>query len=863
MLRLIFTALFCYLLVTSIIHGQVSEQFTDGEIGLNPVWYGDTAAFQVNPEGLLELNAAGPGTSLLYTANALTDSTEWLFRIALGFSPSSNNNAKVWLMADSCGVDGLSHGYFLQFGESGSDDAIALVKDSAGFQHELCRGPDGQISSSFDLFVRATRSRSGLWSLYARGYDEVNYVMLDSIHDRSYESTSCFGLECQYTSSNTQAFRFDDIFIREIFVDFVPPAIDTAIAESRRELIIRASEPLLEEQALDPLNYLLEPEGCEADSVSWLDDSHSALLVSFSKDFQNGSHTLFVAQWCDPDTNCSMNLNTGFSTFYPLPWDIVINEIMADPDPPPYGLPPVEYIELLNRSAEDCILEGWTLSINGNRKYLPTIQIEAGKYAVISSDYEACQDFDNCYTLHSLSLTNESGQLILADEQHRCISGLDYSRDWYKDDFKADGGFALEQIDSGRPWDYRGNWCGSTDPGGGTPGSTNKLTAPNPDVQPPLIERIYPLDSFRIMVRLSEPLEKDGLLDPMNYEIAGMKSGDISTRTGDVFASSVVLLLSQPLLNHRIYELTVSGNLTDLSGNPLETVTLPLGIPARPEREEILINEILFDAWPEGSEFVEVYNSSDEAFDMQWLRLCSLDPETKEVQTVCRIIRDTFLICPGELKVFTLDPENIVETYSHSSEKAFIPDIIDFPALPDNQGGVAIYAHEGVLIDDVIYDKTMHSPFLSSPEGVSLERISTEISSSQKSNWTSASWACGYATPGQENSQAVKETEEQKTFFVHPQMISPDGDGTDDILSIEITANEPGSLLNLRIFSESGLLKNTLIMGKTLSDKNMLSWDGTDENGQLLTYGRYIILAEIFEADSDVLIHKEVVWVIP
>ncbi|MBE0642371.1 MAG: hypothetical protein IH599_10065, partial [Bacteroidales bacterium] len=177
--------LLLWVMVSYGVQAQFLEHFTDGELGSDPVWMGDTSAFVVNASGELQLNASAAGLSAIHTASILADSAEWLFRVRLAFSPSSSNLARVWLMADSLTAGGPVNGYFLQFGESGSSDAISLILDTAGGRRELCRGPAGQVASPFDLEVRVTRSRTGLWTLYSRDLGQMAWAELAEILDTS------------------------------------------------------------------------------------------------------------------------------------------------------------------------------------------------------------------------------------------------------------------------------------------------------------------------------------------------------------------------------------------------------------------------------------------------------------------------------------------------------------------------------------------------------------------------------------------------------------------------------------------------------------------------------------------------------
>src|SRR5688572_10974462 len=65
-------------------------------------------------------------------------------------------------------------------------------------------------------------------------------------------------------------------------------------------------------------------------------------------------------------------------------YDLVITEILADPDPPNY-LPDAEYVEIFNRSQQVQSLDGWHL-FDGTNRALPDISIDPGQYMIICAN---------------------------------------------------------------------------------------------------------------------------------------------------------------------------------------------------------------------------------------------------------------------------------------------------------------------------------------------------------------------------------------------------------------------------------------------------------------------------------------------
>jgi len=190
---------------------QVIDDFSDGNISQEPAWQGNMSDFQVNTSGQLQLNAEGTGTSYLWTSNSLIDSTEWNFWIKLSFSPSSNNNAKIYLASDKSDLGENLNGYYLQMGESGSVDAIELFRQSGSSVISVCRGTDGFISGSFSINVKVTRKSNGEWKIYIDSSGDNNYLLDATGNDNTINESQYFGVYCTYTSSNSTKFYFDNI----------------------------------------------------------------------------------------------------------------------------------------------------------------------------------------------------------------------------------------------------------------------------------------------------------------------------------------------------------------------------------------------------------------------------------------------------------------------------------------------------------------------------------------------------------------------------------------------------------------------------------------------------------------------------
>ena len=154
----------CVLLFTTSGFSQINDNFSDGDFVADPVWSGTTENYIVNTDLELQLNDDEAGFSYLSSGGTTQsiDDREWRFKLELDFSPSGNNNCRFYLASvtgdltyageSACGASG----YFLQFGESGSDDAIRLFRDDdvGDSPVELGAGTLGLLASSFEVGVK-------------------------------------------------------------------------------------------------------------------------------------------------------------------------------------------------------------------------------------------------------------------------------------------------------------------------------------------------------------------------------------------------------------------------------------------------------------------------------------------------------------------------------------------------------------------------------------------------------------------------------------------------------------------------------------------------------------------------------------
>jgi hypothetical protein len=526
-------------------------------------------------------------------------------------------------------------------------------------------------------------------------------------------------------------------------------------------------------------------------------------------------------------------------------YDIVIDEIMADPSPPT-GLPNNEWIELKNSSRAAINLSGWRIGDgSGLSGPMRDFILQPDSCVIIcpASAVTSLSVFGHTIAVTSFpSLDNEGEMIFLKDANGMTIHAVDYSTSWYRNELKNQGGWSLEMIDTGNPCSASSNWKASTDPKGGTPGKPNSVNAVNKDENAPELKSAYTNGDSIIVIVYTEPVDSASGATAANYGIDGGLSFTAAIPLPPYF-NSVQLKLNASLWDNFVYTLTVSG-VSDCTGNKISSATLKTGIALVPHAGDLVINEILFDPLPDGYDYIEFFNTSNKIIDASELYIANRS-STNMINAMIRISATPIYIFPGEYFAVTEDADNLALHYFVKQPAAVIS-LASLPSFPDDKGSVILLNRTGEITDEVRYNEDWHFKLLNSKEGVALERIDPTGLSQQATNWHSAASSAGFGTPGYKNSQYSNSQPVTGNIEISPAVFSPDNDGIDDIARISYTIGEPGYVANITIFDAAGRVVKNLVRNETLGHAGYWNWNGLNDRHQKLPVGIYIILTEIF-----------------
>ena len=270
---------------------QVSEDFSDFELSANPTWTGTLSTFMINTDTVLQLNDVASGASYLSTSFApySLDDVEWQFWVKQSFSGSSSNYGRVYLASSESDLGVALDGYYLQFGEALSNDAIELFHQSGSTSTSVCRGTEALIANSFNFRVRVRRDASGNWELAIDPNSGTDFAVQATGNHTTVTSTTNFGVRCEYTSSNANKFFYDDIYMGPYIVDLEPPTLLSLDVVSNSQLDLTFSEPLEQTAAENESNYVVN-NGIVNPNSATLDGADPTLVhLSFTSTFTNGT----------------------------------------------------------------------------------------------------------------------------------------------------------------------------------------------------------------------------------------------------------------------------------------------------------------------------------------------------------------------------------------------------------------------------------------------------------------------------------------------------------------------------------------------------------------------------------------------
>jgi hypothetical protein len=528
-------------------------------------------------------------------------------------------------------------------------------------------------------------------------------------------------------------------------------------------------------------------------------------------------------------------------------YDVLINEIMPDPSPA-VGLPNTEYIELKNISKKPVNLLKWKISNGNSTASINTSWILQPDSLVILCPRTQVKNFDSSLAVIGITsfpaLLNESGIIALFAPDGQAIHAMAYDVGMHDNLVKETGGWSLELADPNQPCNPY-NWFSSVDNKGGTPGRINSLPNTKMPVQRIMAINCIAQNETSLLLELNQGADSISASFAVNYNISPAAGKITSAEAVPPFYNQVKITLETAMLPDKIYTLT-GKNIRHCSSSEADSIFIHTSLQTLPEKNDVLINEILFNPESSGADFVELVNVSNKVLNAKNLLLATQNSSGFTTAAFPASTKDRNFF-PGDHLVFTVDSAYLSKKWEVKNKN--IIKTTAMPSLPDDKGNISVLTKQGTTIDAFNYDEQMHFPLLNRKEGVSLERISWFYPTNDPDNWHSASSASGYGTPTRQNSQYRTADPHTAEISILPAIISPDNNGTDDTMGIHYRFNRNGNLLTCNLFDQQGVQLGKIINNALCGTSGVLHWNGTVGN-KIIKKGVYVLLIDILSVNG-------------
>ncbi|MRT91602.1 lamin tail domain-containing protein [Ancylomarina sp. 16SWW S1-10-2] len=774
------------------------------------------------------------------------------------WDPTSSNNFVFHLLMDANNPELAENFYSVGINLSGSDDCLSLWASKDENTERLIKS-DFDWNKEETVAVKVEYNSQGEWIL---SYNRLgnNSHWLDAGTASSEANTDIenwySGLAFNFgTASRAGELWFDNLKIETYNTS---PYLRN-YEFSSDSLVLNFSENLniLESSKLDNFELSLGGEPLQIKEIKSTNINNQLILL-FENSLVTGNYKLKLNSIEDLDGAISKTDTIQFDYYEETKeYDLVINEILAD-ESPVVGLPEYEFIEIYNTSDYPINIKDYKLKVGNAEKILSDFEIPSKAYLILCSN--AAVEFYEAYG-HVLgvssfpSLTNSGTNISLESSSGMLIDEITYSSDWYGDDEKKDGGWSLERIDAtNHSWQVD-NWRASIDAKGGTPGQINSVVDDNKDETAPILLSFDIDQPNSILLYFSETLKSSQVFLLENYSIDNGIGYPNSIVEIDDDRFALRLTFSSDFESNTHYLFTLSDQLSDLAGNLFVDREFKFLLADLPREGDLVINEVLFNPYPNGADYVELLNISDRIIDVKDLFIANRD-DNFQIDQSYQISDKSYLLEAGAYLLITTDTANVKMNYSDRDEMAFL-EIENMPSYSDDEGRVVLLNSNDEQIDDFAYDESMHFSQLVSDEGVSLERINPEKETNSRSNWISASQTSYFGTPGMQNSSYDIDQIEVNEIGFKSKIFSPDNDGIDDRLVINFNLAKSGYVANIQVYNSRGIEIKRIASNLTLSTKDELFWDGLLANKERAPFGIYIVYFELFNPDGDTKVYKK------
>lgn len=812
-------------------------------------WSGDTSHFNLESNWLRQTTDSGGGQNQICRQSYITFGY-WEFSVLFdGFATSNQNRSQIWLAKNNALPD---HGIMVRVGENGSNKHIRLFYvDEGGRQNEILRSANLFTGTTQMIKITVSYTTDHIWRLEAQIDDDPTISTYGEfkIPDSFYSDSFCY--QTIFTSTRTDRYGFGPVIIEResVFVKKIE------ILNDRTYRMIFSEN--IESNNIDVISI----HNTSIGDGKIIEIKGNSIWFSTDSPLTGGTHIFTVSGLMDPITGSEsdpISIELLISDSADL-FDIIIHEFTPRPDNNQD-----RFIEFFNRSDKTLSIDKWTIgrstqaiSVNYSSPILP------GDLIVIGPNFSTNTYKNGVHTIHaSIPVLARTQDVIwIKTDTDILIDSLHYNSSWGA---RLQNNRSVERINP----DYIGmdplNW--TTHPDSDSKGQVNS----NHNAEPVSIEAVSAFESdnsYEIVFNRYITFTPESRLTLNGTPVTRWEwtvwKGNIITipKHSMNVSDNIAIWLDISDLNH-----FTTG----------EKISKLIEIGRRPDPGDVLINEILYQphqerysTFPDQSEFVELHNTRPYKITLRDMVIRDAIDKNGQSRAIEPVLNDLWMVEAFGYAVMVPDTVSNIENSRLAKFFGINPDHswarADRSTLSLTSTGrdVILAYKDGIVIDSVRYFPTLHHPLIRDTRGISLERVEG-LPESQTPKWTSSADVLG-ATPGSKNSNIYLSNNmtNDEQMSIHPNPFSPDLDGHDDVTVIDVTLQDPGYMVRLTIYDRYGhprkVLINDVIAGSTLS----VSWDGTNDIGNLLSTGVYILHlhARSEEKRNEINIKKPIVLV--
>lgn len=282
----------------------------------------------------------------------------------------------------------------------------------------------------------------------------------------------------------------------------------------------------------------------------------------------------------------------------------------------------------------------------------------------------------------------------------------------------------------------------------------------------------------------------------------------------------------------------------DLTGSTPNKINSIFSVPVY-KRNNVVINEIMYDPSINFGEYVEFFNISNDTINIGGWAINDENGNKYKLSETSFILPPSqfFIISADSLIInyFGLQQFNNITVYNSSSL-----------GLVNTSELILLKDARGIVIDSVFYSSKWNNKHIATTKGKSLERINPSLNPNDPSNWSTCVNNLG-GTPGISNSIFAESLEQSSSISINPNPFSPDNDGFEDFALITYNLNDATAQVRIKIFDSKGRLVRNLLNNQPSGSNATVIFDGLDDEGNVLRAGIYIVFLEALNDQSGVV----------